>query len=351
MKLTARELIDSHPDLFKELRGNLDQEAYRPWPPEIAPPGSVVFVSNQIQLDQAISNEPSLIIGPESLLTPALKGPFSKGLPPVFMATKSIPLAMAAVNKYFDPSLQTKKTGIHTTAIIDPLAKIDSSALIGPYCVIGAHSVIDAGVQLTSHVNIDQSVHIQSGTTVHAFVKIGRDTQVGKNCILHANSSFGTDGFGFSKNDKGEVFKISQLGRVVLEDHVEIGSHCCVDRATLHETRIKEHSKLDNFCHIGHNTIIGKRALIAAGFKVAGSCIIGDNFICAGDVSVADHIHITDNVILGGRSGVTKDIDKPGAYTGFPTEPFKDGLRTLANLSKVTELRKRLSEIEKILTK
>jgi len=141
--------------------------------------------------------------------------------------------------------------------------------------------------------------------------------------------------------------KIPQLGIVVLEDFVEFGANCAVDRATLGETRIGEGTKFDNLCHVAHNCQIGRHSVYAAGFFVAGSSTIGDHFMVGGTTAVGDHLQISDNVTLGGRSVVTSDIPKAGAYAGYPLEPFAEARRTLVNLTYVTKMRKQLLQIQK----
>ncbi|MBC7754689.1 MAG: UDP-3-O-(3-hydroxymyristoyl)glucosamine N-acyltransferase, partial [Moraxellaceae bacterium] len=141
--------------------------------------------------------------------------------------------------------------------------------------------------------------------------------------------------------------KIPQIGKVVIEDHCDLGSHCSVDRATLTETRIKAGSKLDNFCHIAHNCEIGENSMLAAGFMTAGSTIMGKNMMTGGGVHLNGHIKIADNVIFAGNTGVVSDVDAPGVYGGFPQVPQKENLRIMSSLAFLPKLRRQVSQIFK----
>jgi UDP-3-O-[3-hydroxymyristoyl] glucosamine N-acyltransferase len=198
---------------------------------------------------------------------------------------------------------------------------------------------------------IEKEALIGARSILHSLIHIGADCEIGEDCEIHPHTTIGADGFGFVPDAQNLNHKVPQLGKVILEDRVEIGASCTIDRATLGETLIGAGCKFDNLIHIAHNCVIGKNALLAGGFAVAGSTHIGDNFKAGGAASVADHVHICDNVTIGGYSGVTKDITEPGAYTGYPLQPWREGLRTLASLPNVPEMRRELAELRKSLTK
>lgn len=273
-------------------------------------------------ITEALQNKPEM----QSLLDQA-----------VFVAiTPHISQAMSAVLSLFDRRhlfnwddfVLRNGAWVHSTAEIDLHVKLYPGSVIGAGCTIGAHS------EIRPNVTLEPLTHI------------------GSDCLIHSGTVIGSDGFGFFKDPKSQVnFKIPQIGNVTISKMVEIGSNCSIDRATLLSTSIDENTKLDNLVHISHNTRIGKGCFLAAGFMCAGSITIGDNFACGGDVVVSDHVRICDNVTIGGRSAVTKDITQPGYYLGHPLEPWKEGLRTLSNLTHVTELRKDLNEIKKKLNK
>ncbi len=152
------------------------------------------------------------------------------------------------------------------------------------------------------------------------------------------------------RDEKGRNHRIPQLGRVVVEDWVSIGAACCIDRGTYGETRIGAGTKLDNFCHIAHNVEIGRDCLLTAGFIVAGSTKIGDRVIASGQAGVLDHLEICDDVVLVRRAGVVEDIDQPGTYAGLPAEPLSSYMKNRAVLMKLSDLRKRVRQLEKKLS-
>ena len=285
----------------------------------------LAFVATRDFLTQALEKA-SLIIIEEKLL------PGSLDLRPdqALWSTSSLKAAMAVTLPLFDPRSQyvpepliSNQAHVHSTAKIGAGTRIDAGAFVGPGAEIGENS------------------HLHSGAVIEAFCKVG------SRCEIHANTTIGSDGFGFITDPKGTQHKIPQIGIVVLEDDVEIGAGCAIDRATIGETRIGQGTKMDNNCHIAHNCKIGKHGLIAGGFFMAGSSTIGDHFMVGGVATVSDHVNICDKVVLGGRAAVTKDITEPGAYTGYPLQPLKDGLKTAQNLTHLTTMRRQIKMISK----
>lgn len=326
------EQIQSAGQGLLQLQGNLSSSA-RPLtqvsPPEEAMPGSLVFVSDAKSFKSSVT-DCAWIIADKLRAHSEVEQLISQGAPLWF--TPSIPHAMSLVLGLFDRRAlfrwdDFKSVGgayIHNSAKIDSGVKIYPGVWIGPGCQIGQNS------EIRPHV------------TLEALSILGSD------CLVHAGTVIGSDGFGFFKNPKtGHTLKIPQIGHVELGRSVEVGSNCSIDRATLTATRVGDETKLDNLVHLAHNAQVGKGGFLAAGFMCAGSIQIGDNFACGGDVVVSDHIRICDNVTVGGRSGVIWDITKPGHYVGYPAEPWKEGLKTLNNLTHLSQMRKDLAELKK----
>lgn len=236
---------------------------------------------------------------------------------------------------------------IHSTAYVDPSAQIGAKVKIGPHAFVGAHTKIGEGTLIGAQAVIENECRIGPNCIIHPLSFIGANTEMGHSCEIHPQVTIGGDGFGFATDKSGQQNKIPQLGRVVLGDMVEIGANSTIDRATLTETRIQSGTKLDKHVHIAHNCDIGENSLIAGGFFVAGSSKIGKNFMVGGTAVVTDHVNITDNVVLAGRGVVTNDIEKPGAYGGYPLQPLRDSLKTIANLHHLSEMRRQLSLVVK----
>ena len=348
MKVTVQQLINLKSDLLQFVAGDPLAEAYRPWPPNIAPQGSLVYVGTRDQLETALETPAGIIIAHRDLLKtiPTIRAPKQ-----AIFSTGSIQGSMSLANPFFDEKLKRWPQEISRLASIHPSAKIGEGTKVGAYTVIGENAQIGPQCSIGPHCVIESGVKIGEGTYLHPFVIVGADCEIGSNCEINSHSTIGSDGFGYFKNKEGQQIKVPQIGRVVLKDRVEIGASCAIDRATLDETVIEEGAKLDNFCHVAHNCRIGKNSVIAARFAIAGSSSVGANFMCGGDVVLVDHIQVADNVTVGGRSAVTKDLPVSGAYTGYPILPYRDGLRMIASLASVPELRKELNEVKKTLGK
>ena len=294
--------------------------------PQALAVSQLAFVSDLQLLTTALEKASLLIV--ENKILPAL-ATLKLSDQQALWSTASIKTAMALVLPLFDPRQNITNSAISPQALIDPTAKIGQRSKIAAGAFIGAFAVVG------------DDCDIRSGAVIEAFC------QIGSRCIIHSHAVIGADGFGFATSAQGHHHKIAQIGIVVLEDDVEIGAGTTIDRATIGETRIGQGTKFDNLCHVAHNCQIGKHGLFTASFTMAGSTTIGDHFVCGGSVDVTDHIQICDRVMIGGRAAVTKDITQPGAYTGYPLEPLRDGLKTTQNLTHLTKMRQQLKMISK----
>lgn len=324
------------------ISGSLENVAEKVVPPDRASSEALVFVSKKEQLDQALAAKAAIIVGHKSLPIPTQ----DHG---TYFQAPSIQLAMATVLPLFDGKMKrfTQTTSIHPSAVVHETAKVAASAVVGPHAVVGAHA------QIGEHTIIGAGCVIESGATVgehtilHPQVFIGSDCKIGNHCEFHPHVTIGSDGFSFAMDSSGNQVKIPQIGIVVIEDKVELGANTTVDRAALTETRIGKGTKMDNLCHVAHNVKIGENCVMAAGFKTAGSTTIGNNCVFGGEAAIADHITITDRVMIAGRSAVTANITVSGQYGGYPIEPLRDALKTLANKTHLTRIRKDLAKVLK----
>ncbi|GIL16398.1 MAG: UDP-3-O-acylglucosamine N-acyltransferase [Oligoflexia bacterium] len=344
MKISAQLIKEIQSHYLEYAQGSLSATGSTPLPPECAKPGSLIYVSSPDQLKTALEIPAGIIVCLKKILKESIELKADQAL----FLTPAIPAAMALINPLFDTKKSRWPMGIHPSAHISPSAKLGDNVTVSINCVIGDEVIIGENTFIGPNSVVEKGAQIGSSTYLHPSVFIGANCIIGNHCEIHPHTTIGSDGFGYAKDPQtGIAHKIPQLGIVVLEDHVELGANCAIDRATLTETRICSGTKLDNLVHIAHNCVLGKNGFYTAGFMTAGSSEIGANFACGGGVVVADHIKITDNVTLGGRSAVTKDVTESGAYTGYPLEPWREGLRTLANLPNVSEMRKQISEIRK----
>jgi UDP-3-O-[3-hydroxymyristoyl] glucosamine N-acyltransferase len=337
--LKAQDLVQI-PGL-EHVQGALSTEVYFVASADKPAAQSLVFVSQAEDLERALKHSAGIIVMALSLPLPQAKPQV------VIFKCAQISQALADVLALVDTKHQRLEPGVASTARIHPTATVGKNVYIGEYVVVGAGAAIGNGTSLAHHVVIEKGARIGENCFLHPFVMIGADCILGSKVEIHSHSTIGSDGFGFVPQKNGAHQKIPQIGIVVLEDEVEIGANCTIDRATIDETRICRGTKFDNLVHIAHNCEVGPNSRIAAGFFLAGSSKIGANFLTGGSSVVADHITIVDNVTLGGRSAVTKDILSPGVYAGYPLEPLKDAMKSIANIAKITSLRKQVAEIRK----
>lgn len=254
-------------------------------------------------------------------------------------------LAYAQLAAFFDRTPRPA-AGIHATAVVGAGARIDASAAIGPHVVIGDEVEIAAGTVVEAGVVIQARTRIGTDCRIRANAVIYHDCVLGNRVNIHAGAVIGGDGFGFA-NDKGRWRKISQIGRVVIHDDVDIGANTTVDRGALGDTEIHEGVIIDNQVHLAHNVVIGAHTAIAACCGVSGSTRIGAYCVLAGSVGVVGHIEIADHVQLTGMAMITKSISEPGSYssgTGF--QPNEDWKRSAVRFRQLDEMAKRLRQIE-----
>ncbi|MCF6178373.1 MAG: UDP-3-O-(3-hydroxymyristoyl)glucosamine N-acyltransferase [Geopsychrobacter sp.] len=240
--------------------------------------------------------------------------------------------------------------GILPGASIAPSAKIGQNVSIYPGCVIGEHAVIGDNCMLFPNVVIYADVQIGNDCLIHAGCLIREQTRIGNRVILQPGAVIGSDGFGFAP-EGDRYFKIPQVGIVVLEDDVEIGSCCCIDRAALGETRIKQGCKFDNMVQIAHNVVVGEDSVIAAQSGISGSSQIGRHSTFGGQSAVSGHLKLGDNLTLAGKGGATKSLAGNQIYSGTPAIPHKQWLKSSLVFGRLPEMRREISVLQKRLQK
>jgi UDP-3-O-[3-hydroxymyristoyl] glucosamine N-acyltransferase len=288
---------------------------------------SLVFVEDAQHLDTALRSSAAAIIAGDFASNATSK-------PILISAQPRLTFARAA-KLLRDPD---RNREIHLTAIVPASAKIGKNVAIGPRAIlgervkigdettIGSGSVIGDDVNIGSHCRIDPNVTIYPGTAL------------GNRVIVQAGAVLGSEGFGYVRDSKtGRYEQFPQIGRLVIEDDVEIGANSTIDRGALDETRISRGTKIDNLVHIGHNVQIGQDVVIAAQTGLSGSVTIEDNVIMGGQVGIADHVRVEAGAILGAQSGIpTKKVirGRGVVFWGTPARPIREYLKELAFLSR-----------------
>ncbi len=306
-------------------------------------PGSLSFLANPAYTQYIYTTTASLVIVNNDFVATA---PIAASLLRVESAEKAFAKLLGVYN-----TLKNDKKGISPKAEISESATIGSDCYIGALAFIGDNARIGNNVKIHPQAYIGDNVSIGDDTTIFAGVKIYADCVIGARCIIHSGTVMGSDGFRFATGPGGGE-KIPQIGNVVIEDDVEIGANCAIDRATLGSTILRKGVKFDNLIHIAHNVEIGENTYIAAANVIAGSTKVGRNCMFSGQVGIVGHLKIADNTILAAGAGVSKSITKPGeAYMGGPAfeiSKYKKAYIHFRNLDGIVQRLKKLeASIEK----
>tara|TARA_B100000989_G_scaffold249632_1_gene197258 strand:+ start:2543 stop:3565 length:1023 start_codon:yes stop_codon:yes gene_type:complete len=232
-------------------------------------------------------------------------------------------IAFSKLLEYFE-SKNEIEVGISKTAEINKTSQISSSAYIGSYTVIKANVKISNNTNIGSNVSIGKNVKIGRNCKIFSNVSIYNDSVIGNNCIIHSGTVIGSDGFGFNKDKNGKNLKVIHFGNVIIEDNVEIGSNCSIDRATLGSTKIMNGVKIDNLVQIAHNVVVGENTCIAAQVGIAGSSVVGSDCLIGGQAGIAGHLKIGDRVQIQAKTGVLKNLDSDSKVMGFPAINYMD---------------------------
>jgi len=231
-------------------------------------------------------------------------------------------------------------------AVIGPEVKLGDNVTVSALVSIGAGSVVGDESVLHPGVVVGEGCHSGHHVAIRPNVTLYAGTVIGNHVVLHAGAVVGADGFGYTLDEKGRHHKIPQVGRVVIDDHVEIGANTCIDRAALGVTRIREGVKIDNLVQVAHNCTGGAHSILVAQVGLAGSCTLGHHVVLAGQVGLADHVTIGDQAILSAQSGTFRDIEAGGVYGGSPGVPLAAWKKYVTVLPKLPEIAKKVRELD-----
>jgi UDP-3-O-[3-hydroxymyristoyl] glucosamine N-acyltransferase len=315
------------------VRGDGEVEVHRVAGIEESVPGDLTFVANPRYTSHLALTKASAVI-----VSPDLPAP----LPSVLSNNPYLTYARAVSLLHADAG---PPPGIHPAAVVDPTAvlgpdvHVGALAVIGPRVRVGARSVIHPHVVLSADVEIGEDCRLHSG------VQVRERCRLGHRVVLQNGVVIGGDGFGFAKDENGRYEKIPQIGRVVVEDDVEIGALTAVDRAALGETRIGRGTKIDNLVQIGHSVLIGHDTVIAGQVGIAGSTRIGNNVTLAGQVGVVGHLTIGDGVVVTAQSGIPGSLEPGTIVSGSPAFENRAWLKAVAVFQKLPDLAKRIREL------
>lgn len=254
-------------------------------------------------------------------------------------------LAFAMVLQRFAMEQTRHPAGIHDAAVIDDAVQLGKDVGIDAHVRIAEGAVIGDRVVLYAGVYVGRNTVIGDDTVVFPNVTLREETQIGARCVLHAGATIGSDGFGFAPLD-GKWMKIPQVGRVILEDDVEVGANTAIDRATFGVTRVRQGTKIDNLVQIGHNVQIGEHCAMAGMSGVAGSAVLGNHVRVGANSAIAGHIDVGDGVTIAARAGVTKSVPAGKTVSGFPAIAHEKERRVVVAHRRGPEMLKRLRQLE-----
>jgi len=339
MKFTANQIAKA---LNGVVEGNPETEVSTLAKIEEGKPGSLSFLANPIYTKFIYTTKADIIIVNEDF----------KPEKPVKATLIRVKDAYSAFSGLLEMYQQEKnnKTGISEKASIAATVKLGKNVYIGDFVVIGEGTILGDNTKVYANTCIGDHCKIGCNTTLYYGVKVYDESVIGNECTLHAGVTIGADGFGFAPQSEGDFKKIPQIGNVIIEDRVEIGTNTTIDRATLGSTIIRKGVKLDNLIQIAHNVEIGENTVIAAQTGIAGSTKIGKNCMFGGQVGIIGHLTIADGVKITAQSGIGKSIKKPNSvWEGSPAFHLSDFLRSYVNFKNLDRIVERINRLEQYL--
>jgi UDP-3-O-[3-hydroxymyristoyl] glucosamine N-acyltransferase len=336
MKFTAAQIADI---LEGEVVGNPDVVVYKLSKIEEGLEGSLTFLANPKYVNYIYTTKATITIvnatfEPEGKLTTTL------------IKVEDAYSSFSKLLEYYN-QVKLMKSGIEQPSVISENVVYGENLYLGSFCYLGKNVVIGDNVKIYPNTFIGDNVTIGDNTILFAGVRVYSESEIGANCSIHSGSIIGSDGFGFAPNPDGTFSKIPQIGNVILEDNVDVGSCTTIDRATMGSTIIRKGVKLDNQIQIAHNVEIGENTVIAAQTGVAGSTKIGKNCMIGGQVGIAGHITIGNNVRIQAQSGVGKNINDDEVLQGSPSFGYNDYSKSYVHFKNLPKIVSELNELKK----
>ncbi len=309
---------------------------------EEAKNGQLTFLANPKYEEFFYSTKASIIIINESF-------GIKQNHPATLIRVPDAYSAFATLLNRYQDIMTRQLSGIQQPSFVSDTARLGENVYIGAFAYIGENVIIGNNAKLFPGVFLGNNAKIGENTIIHPGVKIYHDCVVGNGVTIHAGTVIGGDGFGFAPQADGSYKKIPQIGNVVVEDFVEIGSNATIDRATIGSTIIRTGAKLDNLIQIAHNVEVGVNTVIAAQAGVSGSTKIGSNVMIGGQAGIVGHLQIADGSKINAQSGVSKSIKNPNtSVTGSPAFDYSSALRSQAVSRNLPDLEKRIADLEKL---
>lgn len=331
--MRLRELAEK---LGREIRGDGEVMLHGVASLERAGPGDLSFVRSLAWAKTVVGSRASAVVAPAMVDT--------AGLPSLISPNPGLDFARA-VSLLLPPARPA--AGVHPSTYVAAGATVDPSACIGPLCSIGEGARIGARSVLHAGVHVYPDVRVGEDCTIHAGVVLREGTDLGDRVSLQPGVVLGGDGFGYAFDEQGRLEKVPQVGRVVVEDDVEIGAGTTVDRASLGETRIRAGAKIDNLVMIAHNCDVGESAVVIAQAGLAGSTTVGRRAILMAQSGAAGHLTVGEGAFVAARAGLHKDVSPGARVFGAPAMDERRWHRVVAAMARLPEALRRLRAVEK----
>lgn len=339
MKFTAAQIAEI---LNGEVIGNPNAEVYKLSKIEEGVAGALTFLSNPKYNNYIYSTQATITLINASF---SLESEVATTL----IKVEDAYLAFSKLLEFYHQS-KGNKIGIESPSVISENVNYGDNFYLGSFSYIGTNVTIGTDVKIFPNCFIGDHVVIGNNVTIFAGTKIYSETEIGNNCEIHSGSIIGSDGFGFAPNQDGTYSKIPQIGNVIIEDNVDIGSCTTVDRATMGSTIIRKGVKLDNQIQVAHNVEIGENTVIAAQTGIAGSTKIGSNCMIGGQVGIAGHIVIGNNVKIQAQSGVGRNLKDGEVLQGSPAFGYNDFSKSYVHFKNFPKIMAELEELKKQIT-
>lgn len=341
MKFTAEQIAGI---LNGEVVGNPNAEVFKLSKIEEGTKGSLTFLSNPKYSNYIYSTEATITIVNHTFIP---EGDISCTM----IKVEDAYLSFSKLLEFYDKAKKDSKVGIEQPSVISDNVHYGDNLFLGSFSYIGNNVTLGNNVKIYPNSFIGDNVKIGDNVTIFAGAKINSESIIGNFCEIHSGVIIGADGFGFAPNKDGTYSKIPQIGNVIIEDNVDIGSCTTIDRATMGSTIIRKGVKLDNQIQIAHNVEIGENTVIAAQTGVAGSTKIGKNCMIGGQVGIAGHLVIGNNVRIQAQSGVGRNLKDGEIVQGSPAFTYSDYSKSYVHFRNLTKIVAEIEDIKKIINK
>ena len=336
MKFTAAQIAGI---LEGEVVGDPNAEVYKLSKIEEGTAGSLTFLANPKYNHFIYTTQASITIVNSSFVP-------EQEITTTLIKVEDAYQSFSKLLEYYN-QVKLMKSGIEQPSVISDGVVYGSDLYLGSFCYIGKNVTIGNNVKIYPNSFIGDNVSIGDNCVFFAGVRIYSETVIGSKCTIHSGTIIGSDGFGFAPQEDGTYKKVPQIGNVIIEDDVEIGSCSTVDRATIGSTIIRKGVKLDNHIQVAHNVEIGENTVIASQTGIAGSTKIGKNCMIGGQVGFAGHLIIGDHVKIQGQSGITRNLSDGETVQGTPAFTYGDFSKSYVHFKNLPRIVSELEQLKK----